>query len=80
MLELRLSTCSFKINALYSKLRVESYSTEPEIIHGDPATLLFAVTCGIVVHFIFLSTGVCFVTFPRMGGAMAQMDIAQDLS
>ena len=34
MLELRLSTCTFKINALYSELEVESYSTEPEIIQG----------------------------------------------
>ena len=81
MLELRLSTCTFKINALYSELkRVVSYFMEPGIIHGDPATLLFVVTGGIVMHFIFMSTRICFVTLPGMGGIMVYGGIAPNLS
>ena len=49
------------------------------MIHGDPVTFL-------LLHVVLLcllysmSTGLCFVTFPRMGGVMAQMYIVQNLS
>ena len=53
---------------------------KPEIIHGDTVTLDFCVAHGTVIIFIFMSTGLCFVTFPRKGGAMAQTHVVQSLS
>ena len=52
---------------------------EPGIIHGDPATLLLEHSHG-TIFFIFVSTGLCFVTCPRMGGVIMHMCVAQSLS
>ena len=53
-MELRWSTCTFKINALYSELEeLGLIFAMPEIIHGDPAMFVQG-THGIVMTFTYL--------------------------
>ena len=54
---------------------------EPEIIHGDPATLLLAVTCGIVVPFIFYANWDVFCNLFKNGrSVMVHLSIVQNLT
>ena len=53
----------------------------PEIIHGDPMMLLFAVTCGIVVTFLFYVNWDVFCNFSKNGrSVMTHVSIVQSLT